>query len=120
MPSRARFSVDKALDNLIPQVAVALRAFDQAQLAHGESQIVAVAPERRAQVASAEDTMLAKLDWYRLGGAVSERQWRDILGILRVQAGKLDDTYLQRMARSLDVTDLLRRAQLEAEQGAGP
>lgn len=32
-------------------------------------------------VASAEDTILRKLNWYRLGGEVSDRQWRDVAGI---------------------------------------
>jgi hypothetical protein len=61
-------------------------------------------------VATAEDTLLAKLDWYRLGGEVSERQWRDVLGILEVQAGSLDLDYLRKWAKELRVSDLLERA----------
>ncbi len=60
-------------------------------------------------VASAEDTVLAKLEWFRRGGETSERQWWDILGILRVTTG-LDRAYLRRWADSLGVTDLLDRA----------
>lgn len=63
-----------------------------------------------AQVASAEDIILAKLVWYRSGGEVSERQWRDVIGILNVQAGKLDFDYLDEWARKLTVIDLLERA----------
>ena len=63
-----------------------------------------------AMVASPEDILLAKLEWYRMGGEVSERQWRDVIGVLRVQAGVLDVDYLQRMARELEVADLLERA----------
>ena len=60
--------------------------------------------------ASPEDTLLHKLVWYKLGNEVSDRQWGDILGVLKVQADSLDDEYLDRSARSLDVSDLLRRA----------
>jgi hypothetical protein len=63
----------------------------------------------RFPVASAEDTVLAKLEWFRRGGETSERQWWDILGILRV-ANDIDHAYLRRWAASLGVTDLLARA----------
>jgi hypothetical protein len=62
------------------------------------------------EVASAEDTILQKLRWYRLGGEVSDRQWGDILGVLKVQGQGLDRAYLQRGAELLGVEDLLDRA----------
>mgnify|MGYP006313502083 CR=1 FL=1 len=52
-------------------------------------------------VETPEDTILHKLEWYRAGGEVSERQWGDVLGILRVQLGALDLGYLQRWAGEL-------------------
>ena len=61
-------------------------------------------------MASAEDVILAKLSWFRKGGEVSEKQWRDVLGILRVQRGRLDADYLRSMAESLGLSDLLDRA----------
>ena len=64
-------------------------------------------------VASAEDTVLAKLQWYRDGGGVSDRQWNDVLGVLKVQGATLDRAYLEEWARELGLTDLLRQA-LEA------
>ena len=67
-------------------------------------------PQMAAILASPEDTLLAKLEWYRLGGEVSERQWRDVLGILKVQSGSLDIDYMNRMADDLKVKDLLDRA----------
>src|SRR5437762_9334559 len=66
-------------------------------------------------VATPEDTVLAKLDWYRAGGGVSEVQWRDVLGILKTQAGRLDFEYLQKWAEDLNLTDWLKRARREAE-----
>ena len=68
----------------------------------------------KARVASPEDTLLAKLEWYRRGGESSERQWSDILGLLRVRAGRLDLAYLERWAEALGVADLLERASRQA------
>ena len=86
------------------------RAFDDAQFARRTRQIISADPERSAYIATAEDTILAKLDWYKIGGGVSERQWRDILGVLKTQSDALDQDYLRRMANQLGVTDLLERA----------
>ena len=61
-------------------------------------------------VATAEDVVLAKLDWFDRGGRASERQWGDILGVLRVQGESLDFDYLTKWAAELGVEDLLRRA----------
>jgi Family of unknown function (DUF6788) len=61
-------------------------------------------------VASPEDTILAKLEWYRLGGEISDRQWRDqwrdILGALAVQGDRLDRSYMCQWVVTLDVSDL--------------
>jgi hypothetical protein len=61
-----------------------------------------------------EDILLQKLRWYGRGGETSERQWRDILGIIRVQAQRLDREYLRVNAPVLGVADLLARALREA------
>ena len=65
-------------------------------------------------VKSAEDSILRKLWWYRLGGEVSDRQWRDVLGILRVSVEALDREYLAQWAPRLGVLDLLHRALAQA------
>jgi hypothetical protein len=62
---------------------------------------------------TAEDVVLFKLRWYRLGNEMSEQQWKDILGVLKVQTGKLDEGYLDRWAADLGVADLLDRARRE-------
>jgi hypothetical protein len=59
--------------------------------------------------ASAEDTILNKLRWYRAGGEVSERQWNDLRGILQTSGGHLDLDYLNAWAPRLGVADLLER-----------
>ena len=61
-------------------------------------------------VTSAEDQVLRKLDWYRMGGSVSDRQWRDVVGILRVLGDALDVDYLQTMARTCGLIDDLDAA----------
>jgi hypothetical protein len=63
----------------------------------------------RCPVATAEDTILAKLVWYRLGGEQSDRQWNDLRGIRVVQGDALDRPYMQQWARELKVEDLLER-----------
>lgn len=69
---------------------------------------------RELYVHPPEDILLQKLRWYQLGGATSDRQWRDILAIIRVQANRLDIAYLRRNAPALDVSDLLDRAMGDA------
>lgn len=65
-------------------------------------------------VASPEDSVLAKLEWYRKGDEVSDRQWRDVQGILKLQRERLDLAYLRRWAPELGVADLLERAFADA------
>jgi len=66
--------------------------------------------DRVYPIATAEDTILTKLQWYRQGGETSERQWRDILGIIGVQGRQLDHTYLRTWAPELGLDDLLEKA----------
>lgn len=63
--------------------------------------------------ASPEDTVLHKLIWYKLGNEISHRQWRDIIGVLKIQGDELDNAYLDRWAPLLDVLPLLTRAREE-------
>ena len=90
------------------------RPFDRSQLARRQLHLLSEDPERHAYITSAEDIILSKLEWYRMGGEVSERQWRDVLGVLKVQGDRLDRDYVRRMAVELGVTDLLERALEEA------
>jgi hypothetical protein len=76
---------------------------------------VVVRDGRSIFVKAPEDTVLRKLLWFRAGGEVSDRQWRDILGVLRTRQDTLDTAYLQDWARRLGVRELLARAVSEAQ-----
>lgn len=71
--------------------------------------------DRLFKISSAEDLILQKMMWYRLGEEVSERQWLDVIGVMEIQGGKLDRGYLSRWAPELGVDDLLARAVREVE-----
>ncbi|MCB1055395.1 MAG: hypothetical protein KDD11_07760 [Acidobacteria bacterium] len=88
---------------------VGREAFDRMEFARSGPYHLEGLP-RELLVKSPEDTLLRKLDWYRKGGEVSDRQWADILGILRARGAELDETYLTRWAEELGVDDLLARA----------
>ena len=87
-----------------------LRAFDKMQLARRIKAVIATDPDQSVYVISPEDTILSKLEWYRMGGEVSDRQWRDVLGVMKTQAVTLDRDYLREWAKELKVADLLERA----------
>lgn len=59
---------------------------------------------------AAEDIILTKLYWYVSGNKVSERQWLDILGVIKVQGDRLDRTYLVSWAKKLGLFELLQKA----------
>ena len=93
------------------------RPFERRALARRSTIEVGGEPRATLPVASAEDIVLAKLEWYRAGGESSARQWEDVLGVLRTSAaGSLDLEYLRAGAAELDVTDLLSRAIAEAKE----
>ena len=66
------------------------------------------------RVTSPEDIILHKLTWYRAGGHISDRQWRDALGVFQVQGDRIDRVYLKGMAEDLGVFDLLEDLVREA------
>ena len=64
--------------------------------------------------ATPEDIVLLKLDWYKSGGQSFEQQWRDVLGVIKVQGTKLNMDYLKHWADELSILDLLNKALEEA------
>lgn len=91
------------------------RAFDRVAFARVTPSALDEQHDRVFPLTTAEDIILHKLEWYRLGDGVSERQWQDVLGVFRVQGAALDRAYLERWARELGVDDLLARACTEAQ-----
>ena len=90
------------------------RPFLQSQLERAQRQTFSLETEMSAKFASPEDTILSKLEWYRMGGEVSDRQWRDTLGVLKTRTGELDIEYMRKWAAELHVSDLLERALKES------
>jgi hypothetical protein len=88
--------------------------FSQQQLRRRQLEDLAPDVEQTIYVATAEDTILAKLKWYRAGGETSNTQWTDVLGIIGTQGRGLDVDYLRAWALKLNISDLLERVLDEA------
>jgi hypothetical protein len=87
------------------------KAYDQAAFARRRAENLGESLSARTlYLASPEDVILNKLDWYRQGGSVSERQWNDVLGVLKIQRASLDMEYLHKWAETLGLTDLLAQS----------
>lgn len=89
--------------------------FDAEELRRSIRQTIGDEPGHAVFLKSPEDTVLRKLEWFRRGGEVSERQWQDVLSILAAARGQLDETYLAHWSRELHIADLLDRARREVE-----
>lgn len=85
-------------------------SWEREQLKRARSGRLTRNDEAEVALPTPEDTVLAKLAWYRKGQEVSDRQWADILGVLQVQVGRLDLDYMRKWAKSMGVADLLERA----------
>ncbi len=93
---------------VVKQASYDIHAFKRQRLDHIEG------IERLLPFATPEDVVRQRLRWFRGGGEVSERQWQDILGVLRIQRGQLTLDYMTPWAQEIGVADLLARALQEA------
>ena len=92
--------------------------FGRQQLARRSREHLDPAGALAVFVATAEDVVIAKLDWYRASGGQSDRQWQDLVGVIKVQAPAIDRAYLRQWAARLNLSDLLDRALAEAGSGS--
>ena len=83
--------------------------FDEKEFQRRTLHLVSPDLERHAYLASIEDVILAKLDWYRKGNCVSDQQWRHITGLFNAADVKLDIEYMQQTAHDIGVIDLLSK-----------
>ena len=94
------------------------QAFQQSVLSRRRrDSLVSGDDELLIDVASPEDLVLHKLVWYRKGNETSERQWLDILTVLKLQADAIDADYIAEWAETLNVLDLWERIQDDAHAG---
>jgi hypothetical protein len=84
-----------------------------AELARKQRVQVLEEPRADVFVASPEDMVLQKLIWYRDGGGVSDRQWGDVVGVIKTQGERLDMAYLRLWATRKGIADLLDRVLAE-------
>jgi hypothetical protein len=110
--SLIHFKTTFKVDVFIPKQ----RTYSRIQLERRIKLPISNDPENLAYVATAEDSILAKLEWYRMGNEVSDQQWRDIISVLKAQGDRLDRAYLREWANVLKVADLLEKALIEANE----
>ncbi len=91
------------------------RPYDQSAFARASAGQLMAADPMVVPIASAEDTIVAKFEWYRLGGDVSERQWNDVKTVARLKGEQLDFDYVRQAALQLGVVDLLARLLMELD-----
>src|SRR6185295_632201 len=96
------------------------RPFDRQAFARVTFEALGEGDSRIFPLTTAEDLILLKLEWYRLGGGASQRQWEDVLGVLRLQGAALDQAHLDHWACELGLDDLLARALSESGLARAP
>ncbi len=88
--------------------------FSTSVMSRRQLHVVSGLTEEGIYIYSPEDIVLQKLSWYKLTPGGSQKQWRDVLGVLKVQGERLDRAYLNQWAVTLKLTDLLSGALLQS------
>ena len=93
--------------------------FARAQLDRRQLRKISPDSEEAVFVATAEDTVLAKLQWYQTGDETSITQWNDVVGILGTSRDTLDLDYLNDWSEKLGLIELLQKALDEVREEPG-
>lgn len=83
------------------------RPFDLAAMTRAVPRTLGGEESLLVPVATAEDSIVAKLEWFRLGDESSQRQWDDVTRLMSLRGETLDADHMHRMAESVGVADLL-------------
>lgn len=86
------------------------RPFDHSKAQRAKLGHISSNAPRPFRLTSPEDIILQKLEWFAMGGRVSERQWNDTQGVLQVQENTLDLVYMRHWAVELGIADVLEQA----------
>ncbi|PNW51296.1 UNVERIFIED_CONTAM: hypothetical protein BEN50_10830 [Euhalothece sp. KZN 001] len=84
--------------------------FRQSAIARRQKINLVDSPELSFNICTAEDIVLQKLIWYQTTGQISQKQWRDILGVLKLQGERLDFQYMRYWSEALRIVQLLENA----------
>ena len=96
------------------KVDVFCTSSEQARDEVRRARLITFAPDVIVPILSPEDIVVQKLRWYERGGRVSDRQWRDLVEVLRIQGPAIDSLLLERLAAELRVDALLVTARQAA------
>jgi hypothetical protein len=91
------------------------RPFDQSKAQRTQLVQLNSGSTRLYRITSAEDIIIQKLEWYAAGAYVSERQWNDIQGVMKIQGTTLDIAYMRHWANQLQLSTLLEKALKDAQ-----
>jgi len=112
--ARAFNAIHSELFHKVDVFVAGQSALDAAQLERPVLRRLASDMERNFPVTAPEVLVLRKLDWFRKGDHTSQRQWHDVLAVLRVQGERLDRGWMEALAGECGLADLLERAGREA------
>ncbi len=85
------------------------RPFDQEAIRRAQEYELGTDTTIKVPILSLEDTILVKLEWFRLTHETSERQWDDVTRLVQLFSESADVSYLEQTAKSLGVDDLLAK-----------